>query len=83
MDFDESILRTDPMAEKTQDPMTVPPLAPASGFAETPKAEPTDEEKVAKQELERIMPSKEELRKFAAECGPLPKWLDEDEPPPF
>jgi hypothetical protein len=71
------------MPEKTQDSTIVPPSAPANGVAEAPKAEPVDEEELAKQELARIMPSKEELRKFAVKCGPLPKWLDEDEPPPF
>ncbi len=71
------------MPEKTQDPTIVPSPPPVQGAAEVPKAEPVDEEELAKQELARISPSKEELRKFAAKCGLLPKWLDEDEPPPF
>lgn len=71
------------MPEKTQDPTALPPSAPANGLAQTPKAEPPDEEEIAKQELARVMPSKEELHNFAAKCGPLPKWLDEDESPPF
>jgi hypothetical protein len=71
------------MPEKTQDPMIAPPSVPANGVSATPNAELVDEEAIAQRELARIMPSKEELRKFAAKSGPLPKWLDEDEPPPF
>ncbi len=70
------------MPDQTQEPTNLPPVAPIC-LPEPPKSEPLDEEELAKQELARISPSNEQLRALAAKCGPLPKWLDEDEPPPF
>ena len=69
------------MPDKTQEPVNLP----GPSIAPSPtKSDPIDdEEELAKQELKRISPSNDELRQFAAKCGPLPKWLDEDEPSPF
>lgn len=61
-------------------PVAVPPALPENDFVEIIDEEGDEK---ARQELARISPSKEELEKFVAKCGPLPKWLDEDEPPPF
>jgi hypothetical protein len=73
-----------PMPDKTQDPMNLfPPVAPISAPASPQADVVNDEERLAKQELKRVSPSNEDLRKFAAKCRPLPKWLDEEEPPPF
>ncbi len=71
------------MPDNTHDPVSLsPPTAPINVIG-TPKDDALDEEKrLAKEELKRISPPKEELRKFAAKCGPLPKWLDKDEPLP-
>ena len=72
------------MPEKTQDLTIVPTPMPGNGVPEVPKAATSvEEEELAKQELARIMPSKEELHEFVVKSGPLPKWLDEDEGPPF
>ena len=72
------------MSDKTQEPVNLSPPTGPLGVPAPPKTDPVDdEEELAKKELKRISPSKEELRKFAAKCGPLPKWLDEDEPSPF
>lgn len=71
------------MPDKTQEPRDLSPPAVSMEPLTVPTADLADEEELAKQELARIMPSKEELRKIAAKSGPLPKWLDEDEAPPF
>ena len=72
------------MPEKAQDPMSLSPAAGVGGVPQPPKIETVDDdEELAKQELARMTPSNEELRKIAAKCGPLPKLLDEDEDPPF
>ena len=71
------------MPENTQEPLNFPPPSFPVGVPEYPDANSDDEDEVARQELARISLSNEELQKIAAKCGPLPKWLDEDEPPPF
>jgi hypothetical protein len=71
------------MPDKTQELANLQPPAPANGVLQVPKSEPLDEEGLARQELASVTPSNEELLKIAAKCGPLPKWLDEEEPPPF
>jgi hypothetical protein len=71
------------MPDQTQQPMNLPPTAPI-GIPETPEPELLDEEEeLAKQELARISPSAEKLLELAAKNPPLPKWFDEEEPPPF
>jgi hypothetical protein len=60
-------------------PVGIPPALPQGDL--TPLGDEEDEK--ARQELARISLSNEELLKLAAKCGPLPKWLDEDEDPPF
>jgi hypothetical protein len=64
----------------TPPPVALPPVSAHSDYVEIIDEE---EDEKARLELARISPTKEELEKFVAQCGPLPKWLDEDEPPPF
>ena len=71
------------MPDKTQDTTNLPLSAGPIAIPEIAKADLVDEDELARQELARITPSNEELRKLAAKCGPLPKWLDEDEEPAF
>lgn len=70
------------MPDQTQDPMNLPPSTTIGG-PDAPEIDSLNEEDLAKAELARISPTKAELEKFIAKCGPLPKWLDEDEPLPF
>ena len=69
------------MPDKTQQPMNLLPSASAPGGSQALDAG-SKGDLLAKQELARITPSNEELLKIASKCGPLPKWLDEDEPLP-
>ena len=70
------------MSDKVQVPANS--LLPVETM-ETPQnaaADAVDDGELTRQELARITPSNDELLKIAAQCGPLPKWLDEDEPLP-
>ena len=70
------------MPDQTQQPINLsPPVVVADLSA--PNSRTVDEDELARQELARINPSKEKLRALAAKNPPLPKWFDEEEPPPF
>lgn len=80
------------MPDQTQQPSSqlpptidfvLPPEPPAEVVNEHVDSRAVDEDELARQELARINPSKEKLRALAAKNPPLPKWFDEEEPPPF
>ena len=71
------------MSDKIQEPMNMPPPITPAGVPRFADANTVDEDELARQELARISLTNAQLLELAKKNPPLPKWFDEEEPPPF